>query len=164
MWKKCTIIGAQFISVGKNTRIGEDSKLIAVNHHFQQKLVPCLVIGEHVRATSNLQIMFAGTIIIENHVLLGPDCFIIDHNHGINPDLPGGYSPQPLSVKNIRIKEGCWLGNRVTVLPGVTIGEHCVIGAGSIVTHDIPAFCMAVGNPARVIKKWDANEKRWIVA
>lgn len=159
--KKCKIIGAQYITVGKNTSIGEGSSLLAVDRHFQQELTPRLIIGNHVRATQNLRLTFAGNITIEDDVLIAPDVFITDHNHGMDPEITGGYSSQPLIVKDVTIGEGSWLGQRVCILPGVRVGKHSIVGAGSIVTHDIPDYCMAVGNPAKVIKKWNAEQKVW---
>ena len=58
----------------------------------------------------------------------------------------------------MKIEEGVWLGQRVCVLPGVCIGAHCIIGANSVVTHDIPAYSIAVGAPAKVVKQWKNNQ------
>ena len=68
---------------------------------------------------------------------------------------------QPLNSKAINIGDGCWLGEKVCVLPGVTIGKKCIIGAGSIVTKSIPDFSIAVGNPAKVIKKYNFETHKW---
>jgi acetyltransferase-like isoleucine patch superfamily enzyme len=62
----------------------------------------------------------------------------------------------------IVIKRGCWIGQNVVILPGVTIGELSIIGANSVVTRDVPARSIAVGAPARVIKSWDATARRWV--
>ena len=99
--------------------------------------------------------------MIEDDVLIAPDVFITDHNHGLNPEAVDGYSSQKLIVRETVIRKGVWIGQKACVLAGVEIGEHSVIGAGSIVTHDIPSFCIAVGNPARVIKQWDSQTKHW---
>lgn len=92
-------------------------------------------------------------IIIEDDVLMGSGVHIYVSNHKFsNPKISiidQGFS-EPSSVK---LKKGCWLGANVIILPGVTIGERSVIGAGSVVTKDIPDEVVAVGNPARVIRK-----------
>jgi acetyltransferase-like isoleucine patch superfamily enzyme len=92
-----------------------------------------------------------GGIEIGSNVIIGPYCVIHSANHKFNdinqPILFQGY--ERLSVK---IKDDCWLGANVIVLPGVTIGKGCVIGAGSVVTKDIPEYSVAVGNPAKVIR------------
>ncbi|MFR5466356.1 MAG: hypothetical protein ACLTHR_12100 [Agathobacter rectalis] len=59
------------------------------------------------------------------------------------------------------IDDGVWIGNDVIILPNVHIGKKSIIGAGSVVTKNIPEFCIAVGNPAKVIKKFDIKENRW---
>jgi acetyltransferase-like isoleucine patch superfamily enzyme len=91
-------------------------------------------------------------IIIEDLVLIGSGVHFYVSNHRFdNPDLPiyhqGHYESKPIVVKN-----GAWIGANAIILPGVTIGKNSVVGAGSVVTKDIPDFSVAVGNPAKVIK------------
>lgn len=93
-----------------------------------------------------------GTCTIGSHVMMGADCTIITRNHQYGrrdvPMMDQGFSQeQPVAIGN-----DVWIGDRVTILPGVTIGDGCVIGAGSVVTRDIPAYAIAAGVPARVIK------------
>ena len=160
--KDAIVEGADNISIGTNTVIGSGSEIIAINKHFNQVLTPDLKIGNHVRVTSKCRITCAGCISIEDDVLMGPEVFITDHGHGMNPVSKNGYSPQQLIVKNVTIKKGAWIGQRVCILPGTTVGMHSIIGAGSIVTKSIPDYCMAVGNPAKIIKRWDFNLKEWV--
>lgn len=159
--KDCTIIGKENMIIGENSWFGSGCEFIAFNSHMKQPLNSLLRIGSNVRVTSRARITCAKSVIIGDDVLIAPDCFITDHNHGTDPTVKGGYSAQPLIVKDVIIGDGAWLGQRVCVLPGVMIGKHSIIGAGSIVTHSIPEYCMAAGNPAKVIKKWNADEKQW---
>lgn len=92
-------------------------------------------------------------ITIEDDVMMGSGVHLYVNNHRFDsPDVPiidqGHYVSEP-----IVLKKGCWLGANVIVLPGVTIGENSVVGAGSLVTKSIPAGVLAAGNPARIIKK-----------
>jgi len=105
--------------------------------------------GTHLHgAAANLPV----GIIIEDDVLIGSGVHIYINNHNFdNPDIPiidqGHYPPSPVTLK-----KGCWIGANAVLLPGVTIGENSVIGAGSVVTKSIPAKVVAAGCPAKVIK------------
>lgn len=103
-------------------------------------------LGRNVFANHNLTIMSLGTVTIEDGVMLGPEVGIFTVNHEPR-------NIRTVMTKEIRIKKNAWIGARVSILPGVTIGENAIIGTGSIVTKDIPDNCVALGNPARVIKK-----------
>ena len=93
------------------------------------------------------------SIIIEDHVMMGCGVHIYINNHKFEdpytPLIDQGYYPD----KAVTLKRGCWIGANAIILPGVTIGENAVIGAGSVVTRSVPDRVVAVGNPARVIKK-----------
>ena len=159
--KGCILEGDENITIGRDSYIGEGSELLAYHSHFDRPLDSHLIIGTHVRITARCRITCAGTIRIEDDALFGPDVFITDHNHGMDAEVPGGYSPQDITVRDVTIEKGVWLGQRVCVMPGVTIGAHSIIGANSVVTHDVPPYSMAVGSPARVIKKWNREGKYW---
>ncbi|MDQ0969211.1 acetyltransferase-like isoleucine patch superfamily enzyme [Flavobacterium sp. W4I14] len=92
------------------------------------------------------------SITIEDDVLIGCGVHIYVENHCFDdPNLPiimQGHS----QAKKVVLKKGCWIGANVIILPGVTIGESSVVGAGSVVTKSVPAHSVAVGNPAKVIK------------
>lgn len=160
--ENCKFSGKERITVGKDCYFGPGSEIIALNNHFSQQLDSSLTIGNHVRMTARVRITCAGKIQIGNDVLMAPEVFISDHNHGMDPEYKGGYSPQSLIIKNVIIEDGVWLGQRVCVLPGVTIGNHSIIGAASVVTHNIPPYTIAVGSPAKVVKKWDHDKKEWM--
>ncbi len=117
-----------------------------------------IYIGNNVIIRPN-SIIFAepsgeqGKIFIEDNCLLGSGVHIYASNHSFNnPDVDIFYQGQQ-EGKDVKLMKGCWIGANSIILPGVVIGKNCVIGAGSVVTNSIPDFCVAVGNPARVIKK-----------
>ena len=95
---------------------------------------------------------------IHKGVLTADKVYISDNMHGYkNPDVY--IMNQPIIQRNcVEIGEGSWLGENVCVI-GASVGKHCVIGANSVVTKDIPGYSVAVGSPARVIKKYDLNLK-----
>lgn len=87
------------------------------------------------------------TVTIGRHVMMGNYCIIITQNHKY---LEEGYNG--FEGKDVLIDDYAWIGHRVTILPGVRIGKHAIIGAGAVVTKDVPDYGIAVGNPA-VVKK-----------
>ena len=102
-------------------------------------------------------------IIIGNSVLTGPHVFISDHNHNYdNPKLP--VCEQGVKIKagaRVVIDSGTWIGTNAVIVGDVHIGKNCVIGANSVVLHDIPDYSVAVGMPAKVIKKYNFVSGKW---
>ncbi|KIO78776.1 acetyltransferase [Pedobacter lusitanus] len=101
-----------------------------------------------------------GPVKIGNHVMLAQNIVISGLNHGYELiDIPP--SEQKTVTKDITIKDNVWIGANCVITAGVTIGRHAVIGAGSVVTKDVPDYSVAVGNPARVIKLYNFENKQW---
>lgn len=111
--------------------------------------------GKNVYANFNLTLVDDTHIYIGDYTMIGPNVTLATAGHPILPELrKEGYQYN----KSIKIGRNCWLGAGVIVVPGVTIGDNVVIGAGSIVTKDIPSDVVAVGNPCRVLRKIDETE------
>ena len=90
-----------------------------------------------------------GRITLGRHALLGPEVFITASNYETEPGTP--VMDQPKRERDVVIGDDVWLGARVVVVPGVEIGDGCIVGASSVVTRSIPAGSIAVGNPARIV-------------
>ena len=117
-----------------------------------------LFLGNNVYANFNLTVVDDVEIIVGNNVLFAPNCTLTTANHPLNPELRGkGFQ----YAKKIIIEDNVWLGSNVVVLPGVTIGKNSVIGAGSIVTKNIPANVLAMGIPCRVIREIGEYDKKY---
>ena len=95
---------------------------------------------------------------IGNDVMMGPDCLIYTVMHRFDrTDIPmreQGYTP----VRPVVIGDDCWIGSRVTIMPGVTLGHGCVVGAGPVVTRDVPPYAVVAGVPARVVRYRNQSE------
>mgnify|MGYP002623235696 CR=1 FL=1 len=126
-----------------------------------------LTFGKNVQINDYVHIVSMERIEIGDNVLMASHVFISDNSHGsykcnfedsdpMVPPTERAYYKAPIKIGN-----NVWIGEGVMVMPGVTIGDGCVIGAHSIVSKDIPSFCIAVGSPARVIKKYNFKTKHW---
>ena len=107
-----------------------------------------LRIGRNVFINSGCCFQDQGGIVIDDNALVGHNCMICTLNHNLEPEKRTNMFPSP-----VRIGKNVWIGANVTVLPGVEIGDNAVIGAGSVVTRDIPENALAYGVPARVVTR-----------
>jgi len=114
---------------------------------------PVVSIGDRCLIGRGSGIVGHFSIEIGDDVWTGHNVYITDQNHGYE-DVSLPISKQSQPERAVKIGSGSWLGYGSVVLPGVTIGEHCVIGANSVVTRDVPSYSVAVGVPARVIKRY----------
>ena len=145
----------QYFSVGSRCYFGPDCRIEAWDEYNGKRFVPRIEIGEDVRINSTCHIGAINKVVIGDQCLLGSHVMIIDHSHGkgipeeidIHPSERDLYSKGPVIIGS-----RCWLAENVIILPGVTIGDGCIIGANTVVTKNIPPYSVAVGNPARVVR------------
>ncbi len=118
--------------------------------------------GRHVHFGSDVYANFNLTLVDDTHIyvgdktMIGPNVTIAAAAHPISPELREKGYQYNLPVK---IGKNCWIGAGVTIVPGVTVGDNSVIGAGSVVTRDIPANVVAVGVPCRVLREIDDRDR-----
>jgi acetyltransferase-like isoleucine patch superfamily enzyme len=101
-----------------------------------------------------------GPVSIGNNVILAQHVGILGMNHGYK-DISIPILDQKCTFSQITIEDDCWIGSNAIVTAGVTIGKHSVIAAGSVVTKDVPPYCVAAGNPARVIRQYNPTTGDW---
>lgn len=155
----------RFIEIGRKMTTGFGCRIEA--HPIIRNNEKCIVFGENVEINDYVHIAAGENIKIGNNVLIASRVFISDLNHG---SYKGTVQDSPLSTPNsrklytspIQIKDNVWVGEGACVMAGVTIGYGSIIGALSVVTKDIPDYCIAVGSPAKVIKEFDFNKNEWI--
>lgn len=153
-----TLQGGKNISIGKRTNIAKYSWLAALP--LTGAKTCSLIIGDDCSIGHFNHIYCTKSIIIENGVLTADKVYISDNLHGYK-DIHTYIKDQPI-VQNgqVVIGKGTWLGENVCVL-GCKIGKQCAIGSNSVVTKDIPDYCVAVGAPARIIKRYDFVTQSW---
>ena len=148
--KRTEMLKKMFAEIGDNCYIEPPlhANWAGKNVHF----------GKGVYANFNLTLVDDTHIYVGDYTMLGPNVVLATAGHPILPEL------RPLAYQYnmpVHIGRNCWLGAGVIVLPGVSIGDNSVIGAGSIVTKDIPANVIAVGNPCRVLREINDHDKEY---
>ena len=121
-----------------------------------------LLIGENCKVGDNVHITASESVTIGDNCLLASHIFISDTNHGTLQDDPTTPpDSRPLTTLPISIGNNVWLGEGVAVLPGAKIGDGCIIGAHAVVKGEIPPYTVAVGSPAKPVKKYNFETKVW---
>ena len=138
--KRKDIMSRMFRSVGERVWIEPD---------FRCEFGKNITIGNDVYINFGCTILDCGQVTIGDNTLIGPNVGLYSANHTLDAQerITGGLIP-----KDIHVGKRVWIGGNTTILPGVSIGDETVIGAGSVVTHDIPSGVVAAGNPCRVLR------------
>lgn len=111
-------------------------------------------------ATIGIGSIVIGPVTIGRGSVCAQHCFITGQSHRYQ-DVTTDFRRQGFDIKPVAIGEDVWIGSNCVIVPGVTIGKKSVIGAGSVVTKDVPALSFAVGNPAKVVKQYDFEARQW---
>lgn len=121
-----------------------------------------LCFGENCKIGDNVHIAASKKVNIGNNCLFASNIYISDTNHGDGSNSPLTPPDQwELSSNPVEIGNCVWIGEGVAVLPGSKIGDGCIIGAHAVVKGDIPSYCVAVGAPAKIVKKYDFESNTW---
>ena len=155
--KGFSVEGHSGIDLGNNVRIGKNCRFECYSNG---KRLGKIVVNDGCSFNHYTTILSGGDILIGQNTRFGSFVTILGESHGINPEK-GIYHKQPLICKDVIIGEYVWVGEKVIIMPGVKIGDWSIIGAGAIVTKNIPAYSIAVGNPAKVIKQFNFETHRW---
>lgn len=153
-----SIKGGGNIYIGNDLFIGKDFLL---GCYPMNGKCGTIHIGNNVVMQERVRISAAKSVTIGNNVLMASDILIIDNNHGMDAGSDRSYMFQEISASPILIGDGVWIGEKCTILAGSKIGRKCVIGANSVVKGEIPPYTIAVGTPARPVKKWNFESERW---
>jgi lipopolysaccharide O-acetyltransferase len=155
--------GRRQIDLGQGLTTGVSARIEA----FGNGNATVLQFGARVELNDNVHVAAVGSVRIGNDVLIASRVFISDHNHGRFDDDSPSNAPdvapalRPLHWAPVAIGDRVWIGENVCILAGVTVGPGAVIGAGAVVTRDVPANAVVAGNPARVIRLYNPESRRW---
>lgn len=153
------IRGRRHISIGQRANIWNGVRIAALDPVGDKVKI---TIGDHASIHMNTHISSVRDVTIGDGVLIAPNCYITDHDHfWLDPDDPPRSSPRLLHART-EIGDNVWLGEKVSVLKGVKIGRNSIIGCNSVVTRDIPAYAVAIGSPARVVRLWNSELQAWV--
>lgn len=159
--------GKRWIQIGQGFTSGPGLRMDAFPDASTSD-TPMIIIGADVEVNDYVHIAAVRSVSIGNRVLIGSKVFITDHGHGSYKNLTENESPlippmqRPLEIAAVIIEDDVWIGENVSVLPGVTVGKGSIIGTGSVVTRNIPPYCIALGMPARVVKEWNFQTLKWV--
>ena len=148
--KRETLLKKMFAEIGEECYIEPPLHANWGGHHVH--------FGRNVYANFNLTLVDDTHIYVGDYTMFGPNVVIATGGHPLLPELrEKGYQYNA----PVRIGRNCWLGAGVIIVPGITIGDNVVIGAGSVVTKDIPSNVLAVGNPCRVLREINEHDREY---
>ena len=167
------IVGKKYMRFGENFRSGPNLRLEVLDSEFVRqtdetiKTIPELIFGSGVSINYNVHIGVIKKIVLGNNVLIGSNVLITDHNHG---NYKGEHQDGPNIIAKKRklvgdeviIGDNTWIGENVVILPGSRIGKGCIVGANTVVSGVFDKHQMLAGSPARVIKVFDNDLKKWV--
>ncbi|NQX32753.1 acetyltransferase [Pedobacter boryungensis] len=158
------IRGKKYISVASGFTTGKGCRLEA---YPKNKKDVVLFFGKNIQMNDYVHITAMDEVRIGNNVLIASKVYISDNSHGHYAGDENDSSPlsipkdRPYTTKKVIIGDNVWIGEMVSIMPGVTIGSGTIVGASSVVTKNLPPNTIAVGSPAKPIKKFNFDTQRW---
>ncbi|MBQ8246561.1 MAG: acyltransferase [Lachnospiraceae bacterium] len=150
--KPIFLSGTQHIEMGEDVGIWHNARVEVIDEWKGKGFSPRLKFGNHINIGQDLHIACAEDIVIEDNVLISSGVFITDLSH-VTDDYEKAVVEQGIITKPVKICEGTFIGKDSMIMPGVTLGKHCVVGANAVVTKDVADFTTVAGVPARVIHR-----------
>ena len=162
LFPSVAVYGEPYIRIGADVIIGPYCSLSAgvMPGHVPDR-DPVVTIGDGVLIGRGSGVVGHRSIAIGDGVFTGHHVYVTDANHGYE-DVHETIGRQFAPPRPVVVGAGSWLGHGSIVLPGATVGEHVAVGAGSVVTGELPDYSVAVGNPARVIRRYDTERAEWV--
>jgi acetyltransferase-like isoleucine patch superfamily enzyme len=156
------ICNSRCISVGDHTWIHTGAILEPILEYEDVSYSPKIEIGNDVYIGPNVHMATVGRLTIGDGSVLSENVYLNDTKHGFDPEQGLIMRQDLVHGGNITIGKNCFLGLRSAIMPGVTLGDHCVVGAGAVVTKSFPDYSMVAGVPAILVKRYSLEEKQWV--
>ncbi len=148
------------VSLAPGVYIGPDCRIQGVRKYNDKVFIPHIILGDNVSIQQNLYLTCATSVQIGHDTAIAAFVTITDIDHPyVDPALP--IERQDITTSPVKIGADCKIYNGVVILKGTVIGDHCVVGANSVVSGTFPSFSVIVGAPARVVKRYDADSGCW---
>lgn len=163
------VIGTRFIDMGERPSIGRYAWIEAVTECGEETYSPMIKIGNGFYASERLHLSAIYRVEIGDHCLFGSGVYISDHNHGSYKGDEQSHPDQPpvarklVSHGAVVIGTNVWIGDNVVIVGPIRIGDGVVVGANSVVTHDVPDNVIVAGVPAKIVKQFNFSSSRWDV-
>jgi len=153
--KESYIQGAKYMILGDNFHCGKNSWIAALDSYGNQQFMPKLIVGDNFSMQYNCHIGCIEKIEIGDNVLLGSKVYITDHYHGkvSYEDIDVPPIQRGLTSKPVKICNNVWVGDNVSIMPGVILEDNIIVGANAVVTHSFPRNVVIAGVPAKIIKE-----------
>jgi len=146
--------------LGRNVFLGHHARIEGIKQYNSAEFNPKIILADNVSVQQNLHLTCANRIEIGENTAIAANVTITDIHHPYD-DVETAIERQDIIVKEVIIGADSKIYNNAVILPGVHIGKHVTIGANSVVTQDIPDYSVAVGAPAKVIKKYNFESNQW---
>ena len=148
------------IEMHEHVLIYYHARILGVERYGSQSFKPHIVFEKGGSIQQNLHLTCADSIVIGENTAIAANVSITDIHHSYE-DVSIPIEKQDLKVTPVVIGKDCKINNNVVILPGTRIGDHCVIGANAVVSGIVPSYCVVVGVPAIIIKRYDPNSHTW---
>lgn len=158
--KAMFIYNRKRIYIDKFVTIRPNIRIEPIEFWEEKKFNPIIEIGKYTSIEQNCHITCANSVKIGDYVTIAGYSYITDVDHEYK-DIKKGVLNQPLIVKSTSIGNESFIGMGSRIMAGVNIGRHCIIGANSVVNKDIPDYSIAVGVPAKIIKRYNFDTNKW---
>jgi len=162
LFKPERLVNPRFLHIGDRTMIGHGAHIEIISEYANVQYSPKVEIGSNVYIGPHLYMVCVGRVSIGDRSVLSEHVYIHDNNHGFDPTHGPIMQQKLVHSGDITIGKDCFLGYRTAILPGVTLGDHCVVGTGAVVTKSFPSFSMIAGVPAILLKRYSFEEEAWV--